>query len=187
MNSVEKQPKFKAGDKVRCVKETAARGVHIGKTYTVKNPNFYGKALDGKIHVSLEEVSSTPFEHVLELVKETKDYRKMKPTDLIKISIDGNETEVPLGDLVHAKALMGITNGLYGFDLWKAFDQLFKREGFIEDTDTVFEFVEKQKQVIEYFFKPHYDEQQKKDLEAQIAAKSNELFELQSKLNELQN
>ena len=126
-------------------------------------------------------------EDEISLVKETKDYRRMKPNDLIDIVLDGKEFKVPLGDLVHAKALMGITNGLYGFYLWQALEQFFNKEGFIEDDGTAFEFVEKQKQVIEHFFKPHYDEQQKKDLEAQIAAKSNELLELQSKLKELQN
>lgn len=82
---------------------------------------------------------------------------------------------------------MGITNGKYGYSLWKSLGQFFNNEGFIEDYDTVFEFVEKQRQVIEYFFKPSYDEQQKKDLEAQIVAKSNELLELQAKLSALQN
>lgn len=185
------QPKFKAGDKVVCAdKDTLARGVLYGKEYTIKNPKSHLGHYFGKLHnhVTLVEVEGTPSENSLELVKqETKDYRKMKPTDLIDIVLDGKEFKVPLGDLVHAKALMGITNGLYGLDLWKTLKQFFKGEGFIEDNDTVFEFVEKQRQVIQYFFKPHYDEQQKKDLEAQIAAKSNELLELQAKLSALQN
>lgn len=185
---VAKQPKFKAGDKVVCTdKDTGARGVYYAKEYTIENPSshfghYYGKTHN---HVTLVEVESTPSENSLEMVKETKDYRKMKPTDLIDIVLDGKEFKVPLGDLVHAKALLGVTNGLYGYDLWKSLEQLFNEDGFIEDYDTVFEFVEKQRQVIQHFFKPHYDEQQKKDLEAQIVAKSNELLELQTKLKEL--
>ena len=47
--NLDKQPKFKAGDKVRCVKENGARGVYVGKTYTVRNPNFYGEGIDGNL------------------------------------------------------------------------------------------------------------------------------------------
>ena len=158
---------------------------HSGESYF--DDKYINTKYDGQCWWFSEDQISLIEESKVSNTKQPKDYRRMKPTDLIDIVLDGNEFKVPLGDLVHTKALMGITNGLYGFDLWKAFDQLFKREGFIEDNDTVFEFVEKQKQTIEHFFKPHYDEQQKKDLEAQIAAKSNELLELQSKLKELQN
>lgn len=120
------------------------------------------------------------------LIEEKKDYRKMKPTDLIDIVLDGKEFKVPLGDLVHAKAILGITNGLYGFDLWQAFYQLFQGEISIGKNYSPIEFVDKQRQIIEHFFKPHFDDKEKKELEAQIEAKSNELFELQAKLKDLQ-
>ena len=187
VSNLVKQPKFKAGDKVRCVKENGAIGVYVGKTYTVKNSNVYGEAIDGNFHVSLEEVKSSPSEHVFELVEENKDYRKMKPTDLIKISIDGNESEVPLGDLVSLQALIGKSTGEYSKVFYNFLFESLGCVDLLNVAGNVIYFNGQQEQAINCFFKPHYDEKEKKELEAQIAAKSNELFELQAKLKDLQN
>ena len=176
-----KQSKFKAGDKVRCVEAEQGHWIKVGGIYTVKCVRCK--------YIHLEEITEKHNYHEsrFELVSETKlNYREMKPTDLIDITLDGKEFKVPLGDLVHAKALMGVTNGLYGLDLYKAFDKLFNGEGFIEDYDTVINFKDKQKEALDHFFKPHYAEKEKKELEAQIVAKSNELLELQAKLTDLQ-
>lgn len=58
--------KFKVGDKVRCVRESAAIGVQVGKVYTVKGYNAhcikYGCVL-------LVEVGSSPLELCFELVE----------------------------------------------------------------------------------------------------------------------
>ena len=126
-------------------------------------------------------------ENNFDLVKayeEKRNYRNMNPTDLIKVSIDGKEAEVPLGDLVSSQALIGRATGEYG-RLFYNF--LFKSIGGVDlssvSGDTI-RFNDQQKQALDYFFNSHYDEKQ--DLEAQITAKSNELFELQTKLKGLQ-
>lgn len=179
--------KFKKGDKVVCVSNTSARGVEFDKVYIVKNPSrhtgFYWDETHN--HVSLEEVDSTPSDKCLELYIEKRNYREMKPTDLITISIDGDGSEVPLGDLVHATRLLGITNGRYGASIWEALYNVLGEGGFVLD-DTIIEFRDKQKEALDYFFKPHYDKQQqeKEELCDLISAKQKEIDLLREKLGE---
>ena len=134
-----------------------------------------------------DEVSLIKESKVSNLVKqELKDYRKMKPTDLIDITLDGKEFKVPLGDLVCIQALIGRSTGKHSQAFY---DFLYESLGCVDLSsvtgDTIY-FSTQQKQAIDYFFKPHYDENEKKELEAQIVAKSNELLELQAKLKDLQ-
>ena len=97
--------KFKIGDKVRCVEVDQGQWIEVGVNYTVKC------VLGEFIH--LDEIAERHSYHEsrFELVSEkTKlNYREMKPTDLVTISIGGNESEVPLGDLVHATVLLGVS------------------------------------------------------------------------------
>lgn len=58
--------KFKVGDKVRCVSESAAIGVQVGKVYTVKGYNKHCRTYGC---VLLVEVDSSPFESCFELVE----------------------------------------------------------------------------------------------------------------------
>ena len=59
--------KFKVGAKVRCVRESAAIGVQVGKVYTVKGYNDHCRKFGC---VLLVEVDSSPFETYFELVQE---------------------------------------------------------------------------------------------------------------------
>lgn len=187
--SIFKTNKFNKGDKVIRVGDTSAIGVEFGRVYTVDNPSshsgFYGGELHN--HVTLEEVESTPSDKYLELYVEQRNYREMKPTDLIKISINGNESEVPLGDLVQTTALLGVTNGLYGARLWKALNKSLWKDGFVEDMETVIEFRDKQKEALDYFFQPYYDKQQqeKDELKTLIASKMEEVDALVKQLNQM--
>ena len=182
-------PKFKKGDKVIRVGNTKAEGVEFGEVYTVDNPSshsgFYGGELHN--HVILEEVESTPSDKHLELCIEKRNYREMTPNDLIAISIAGVESEVPLGDIIHAVAILGVTNGYHGARIWKALRKPFDSEGFVEDIDTVVEFRAKQKEALDYFFKPYYDKQQqeKDELKTLIASKMEEVDTLVKQLNQL--
>lgn len=178
--------KFKKGDKVRCVEWSLAAGVDVGQVYTVKG-------YKGRNNIYLEEVDSSPYENRFELVERCS-YREMKPTDLITISIDGNESEVPLGDLVHATALLGVTTGYYGARIWEALNKSLGKDGFVEDLETVIEFRDKQKETLDYFFKPHYDKQQQekedlmKDIELQKEVLDNQkklLKSLEDKLSQM--
>ena len=181
-------PKFKKGDKVVRVGDTSAIGVNFGRVYTVDNPSshsgFYGGELHN--HVTLVEVESTPSDKHLELYVENRNYREMTPNDLITISIDGIESEVPVGDIVHAIAILGVTNGYHGIRIWEALRKPFDTEGFVVDMDTVVEFRDKQKEALDYFFKPYYDKQQEKDeLKTIIASKMQEVDALVKQLNQL--
>ena len=191
MNSLNsfKTNKFKKGDKVIRVGDTSAIGVNFGKVYTVDNPNshsgFYGGELHN--HVTLVEVESMPSDKYLELYVEQRNYREMNPNDLITISIEGIESEVPLGDIVHAVAILGITNGYHGARIWEALRKPFDSEGFVQDMDTVIEFRAKQKEALDYFFQPYYDKQQqeKDELKTLIASKMKEVDALVKQLNQL--
>ena len=92
----------------------------------------------------------------------------MKPTDRVKVCIGDSKFEVPLGDSVHATALLGVTKGIYGFRLWEALTKALGEDGFVEDYETVFKFAEKQEQVIDYFFQPYYDKQQQEKEELDV-------------------
>ena len=190
MNSLNrfKTNKFKKGDKVIRVGHTSALGVEFGEVYTVDNPSshsgFYND--DFHNHVTLVEVESTPSDKVLELYVENRNYREMNPNDLITISIEGVESEVPLGDIVHAVAILGVTNGYHGARIWEALRKPFDTEGFVGDMDTVVEFRDKQKEALDYFFQPYYDKQQEKDeLKTLIASKMEEVDALVEQLNQL--
>ena len=190
MNSLNsfKTNKFKKGDKVICVGDTLALGVEVGEVYTVDNPSSHGGFYNGELHnhVSLVEVESTPSVKVLELYVENRNYREMNPNDLITISIEGIESEVPLGDIVHAVAILGVTNGYHGARIWEALHKPFDPECFLRDMDTVIEFRDKQKEALDYFFKPYYDKQQEKDeLKTIIASKMQEVDALVKQLNQL--
>ena len=103
MNSLNsfKTNKFNKGDKVVCVGNTSAEGVEFGEVYTVDNPSSHRGFYNGELHnhVTLVEVESTPSDKCLELYVEQRNYREMTPNDLITISIEGVESEVPLGIL----------------------------------------------------------------------------------------
>ena len=208
MNSF-KTNKFKKGDKVVCVGNTSAIGVEFGEVYTVDNPSSHSSSYKGELHnhvtlvevestpsdkclelynhVALEEVESTPIDHHLTLCIEQRNYREMNPNDLITISINGVESEVPLGDIVHAVAILGVTNGYHGTRIWEALRKPFDLEGFVGDMDTVVEFRNKQKEALDYFFQPYYDKQQqeKDELKTLIASKMEEVDALVKQLNQM--
>jgi len=176
--------KFKIGNKVRCVEASQGQWIEEGKIYTVK------ECVDRE-YVQLEEIAEKHDYYesrFVELVSETKlNYREMKPTDMVKVWIGDNEFEVPLGDLVHDTNLLGVTNGSYGFRLWEALTKALGEEGFVEDLETLIEFRDKQKEVLDYFFKPYYDKQQqeKEELHNLILAKQKEVEQLLEKLSQM--
>ena len=175
--------KFKKGDKILGVKGLTYLGMYEGEVYTVRSCTETSMTLEECF--CKETGRNYTFSPSMYELIEKRNYREMTPNDLITISIEGVESEVPLGDIVHAVAILGVTNGYHGACIWEALRKPFDTECFVQDMDTVVEFRDKQKEALDYFFKPHFDEQQKKDLEAQIVAKSNELLELQTKLKEL--
>ena len=182
-------PKFKKGDKVVRVGNTSATGVNFGRVYTVDNPSSHSSFYEGELHnhVTLVEVESTPSDKHLDLYVEQRNYREMNPNDLITISVDGVESEVPLGDIVHAVTILGVTNGYHGSHIWRALRKPFDCEGFVQNKDTVVEFRDKQKEALDYFFQSYYDKQQqeKDELKTLIGDKMKEVDALVKQLNQM--
>lgn len=195
MNSF-KTNKFKKGDKVTRVHDYVL-GVFEVLTYSSGGYCCYQKGFQGHSgNSSLGEETFVGTEYEaqccwflesdLTLVEVSKNYREMTPNDLITISVEGVESEVPLGDVVHAVAILGVTNGYHGARIWEALRKPFDTECFVQDMDTVVEFKDKQKEALDYFFKPSYDKQQEKDeLKTIIASKMEEVYTLVKKLNQM--
>ena len=121
------KPKFKAGDKVKCIQAWANQYINEGEVYTIKEVinNGYGEFLVLEGIKENHDYTTSRFE----LIEQTpKNYRELTPDTLIDISIDGNEFKVPLGDLVHAKALIGVASGWYGGLVYKALKEVFDKE-----------------------------------------------------------
>ena len=195
MNSF-KTNKFKKGDKVTSV-DNYELGVFEVLAYSSGGYCCYQKGFQGhsgNSSLGVETFVGTEYEaqccwfleSELEIAEVSKNYRSMKPTDLITISVDGVESEVPLGDIVHAVTILGVTNGYRGTRIWKALRKPFDCEGFVQDTNTVVEFRDKQKEALDYFFKPYYDKQQEKDeLKTLIEDKMKEVDALVKQLNQM--
>lgn len=178
------QPKFKKGDKIRCVSQSIEIGIDVGSIYTVSNPMYCDWGDDISIRVEGLDVAS-PFQSRFDLVEETDkpkfnvgdmvetplglfevidmddgdflcykegfdghsgcgygdkyvrskykgqcwwfkegelklveteeqpkiNYREMSPDTLVKVSIDGNEFEVPLKELLIVSDITGSITG----------------------------------------------------------------------------
>jgi len=117
--------------------------------------------------------------------EEKRNYRNMKPTDLIKVNIDGFEDEIPLGDLIHAQALIGNHTGRFGYKLYsllKAIDE----NGICRDAySTIKVYRQQEKLMKDFFIIEAQKEADKANLKELISNKQNELKELQDKLNQL--
>ena len=183
--------KFKIGDKVRCISAQAYQYIKLGDIYTVKEVIDDKYLILEEFHVD-HDYNEDKFE-LVEVFKQPTSYREVSPDSTVKVKIGDYESEVCLGDLVHTTALLGVTNGYYGADLWKFLKNTLGEYSFEEDIDTIIEFREKQKRSLEYFFKPFYDKQEEKDLllkdieEQKTILKNQEEFlkELEDKYNSL--
>jgi hypothetical protein len=97
MSNLAKQPKFKKGDKVRCIEHSLAIDVNIGEVYIVAG-------YKDEYHVYLEEVGSTPYESRFELVERCKEMNmdfKYKLGDKVRVTNlpFGTEQCVRVGDV----------------------------------------------------------------------------------------
>ena len=176
--------KFKIGDKVRCIEAAQGQWLVVGEIYTVKKCKYWE-------YVQLEEIAERHSYHEsrFELVSEkTKpNYREMKPTDMVKVCIGDSEFEVPLGDLVHTTALLGVTKGIYGLKLWDGLMAALGEDGFDQDSESLIDFRDQEQKDIDYFFQPYYDKQQqeKEELHNLISAKQKEVEQLLEKLSQM--
>ena len=181
-------PKFKKGDIVIRTEFSYKDGRMVrGNHYVVHSCIGSSVYLEGVYDKEgeLEGFGVDNFD-LVKAYEEKRNYRNMKPTDLITISINGVESEVPLGDIVHAVAILGVTNGYHGARIWEALRKPFDTECFVQDMDTVVEFRDKQKEALDYFFQSYYDKQQEKDeLKTLIEDKMKEVDALVKQLNQM--
>ena len=129
--------KYKIGDKVKVVSlpicldnkdaPIGSEGIVVGTGnnpyYKVKSDSFTIFGKEKKEYWYFDEEN-------LELVVEQtlKNYRELTPDTLIDISIDGNEFKVPLGDLIHAAALIGVSKGKHGGIIYEALSSVLDKE-----------------------------------------------------------
>ena len=119
-------PKFKKGGKILGVKGLTDLGMCEGQEYTVRLCNEKMMTLEECFcERTGRHYTFTPSDY--ELVAK-RNHRNTKPTDLITISVDGVESEVPIGDIVHAVAILGITNGCHDDRIWEALRKQEKDE-----------------------------------------------------------
>ena len=124
--------KYKVGDKVRLIKLDSTEKLFglaggmktVGFEVDLKEDNL--DATNNSVDIGIFIYSLDDFELVVE--QPPKNYRELTPDTLIDISIDGNEFKVPLGDLIHAQALIGVGNGKYGYNIYNALKDVLDKE-----------------------------------------------------------
>lgn len=85
---------FKVGDKVRCVRRSAACGVELGSIYTVENPQFFASRVHKGVYgMALLEVFSLPYDKDFELVQEGA---VLTPEKVLKHLLAGTKMEYKL-------------------------------------------------------------------------------------------
>ena len=176
--------KFKVGDKVKCIKATEHHYIKESEIYTVKG---FKQSCLGNMYVVLKEIER---EHsyeldCFELIEQTpKNYRELTPDTLIDISIDGNEFKVPLGDLIHAKALIGVASGWYGGLVYKALKEVFDKEEVIYNSHE-YEYVDTadaQQVLFKSYFVDKEKEAKKQALKEVIEKQREEISKLEQQL-----
>ena len=176
--------KFKVGDKVKCIKATEHHYIKESEIYTVKG---FKQSCLGNMYVVLKEIER---EHsyeldCFELIEQTpKNYRELTPDTLIDISIDGNEFKVPLGDLIHAKALIGVANGKYGDKLYNALKDVLDKDGVIYNSHE-YDYVETfhaQEALFKSYFIDKEKEAKKQALKEVIEKQREEIAKLEQQL-----
>ena len=175
-------PKFKKGDIVVRTGFSYKDGRMVeGNHYTVHGCIGSSVYLEGVYDDGELDWFGVDNFDLVKSYEEKRNYRNMKPTDLIKVSIDGFEDEIPLGDLIHIQALNGNSAGRFGYKIYgllKAIDE----DGICRDAYPTIEVYDQQEELMKGFFIIEADKANLKEL---ISNKRNELKELQDKLNQL--
>lgn len=186
----ENTPKFKKGDKVTIIGSPDNIGIEnviigscgIVTAEGVETSNLLVQS-EGCLNTT-KDFYFTP-KSLKHFEQKDKNYRHLSPDTLIPISIDGVESEVPLGDLVHAQALLGTTDGFYGGRMWEAIKDVIDPKMYISFNYSNVQKLEEQKVLFSKFFLDPKKEQQKEDIKKTILVKETELKELQNQLKEL--
>jgi len=196
------KPEFKVGDKVK-TPYGEFEVLWVGNLiYSGKQGYIcYKEGFDG--HSATATVGSDVFENTkykgqcwnfiedeLELVdkdscKQTqKNYRELTPDTLIDISIDGNEFEVPLGDLIHTEHLLGVSTGTYGYNIWKVLNEVLDKEKTLLNNQVYSrnDTFEQQRELIKIYFIDKEKEAKKQALKEVIEKQREEISKLEQQL-----
>lgn len=138
--------------------------------YDVKQGGVYEVENISGHHLRVKGSSKYYFVKSFEVVpkEEPKNYRLMNPDTLIKVSIDGHEFEVPLGDLIRMQKLCGVANGKYGYTLWENVQEIIDEDRVIRDNTTLYEvdeYVDMEESLLEEYFKPSENLKRKAELQ----------------------
>ena len=158
--------KVKVGDLVKRIDPVAGYyNIRQGEVYEVDDISRDQLKVKGSCDYyfirSFEVVSGEP-----------KNYRLMNQDTLIKVSIDGYEFEVPLGDLIRMQKVCGAANGKYGYTLWENVRDIIDQDFVIRDNTSLDEgsdYADMEKSLLEEYFKP--SENLKRKAEIQEALK----------------
>ena len=179
--------KYKVGDKVRLIKLDSTEKL-FGLAGGMKTVGFEVDLKEDNLDATSNSVDIGIFTYSLddfELVKQTpKNYRELTTDTLIDISIDGNEFKVPLGDLIHAKALIGVANGKYGDKLYNALKDVLDKDGVIYNSHE-YDYVETfhaQEALFKSYFIDKEKEAKKQALKEVIEKQREEIAKLEQQL-----
>ena len=158
--------KVKVGDLVKRIDPTEEYyDVQQGEVYEVENVSGHHLRVKGSCNCyfisSFEVIESNP-----------KNYRNMNQDTMIKVSIDGHEFEVPLGDLIRMQKVCGSANGKYGYTLWENVRDIIDEDRVIRGNASLYEvdeYIDMEKSLLEEYFKP--SENLKRKAEIQEALK----------------
>lgn len=173
--------KVKVGDLVRRIAPTGGRfNVKQGEIYEVENVD--GNLLKVKGSHQLYLVGS--FEVVS---PKTKNYRLMNANTPIKVSVDGHEFKVPLGDLIRMQKVCGAANGKYGYDLWRNVQSIIDEDRVIQNDKIVYgaEYVEIEESLLEEYFKPSENLKRKAEIQESLKVLEQQVMKLHQELESL--
>ena len=176
--------KVKVGDLVKRIYPTGEDfDVKQGEIYKVKAITYGGEYL--MVEGSEQHFHIARFEVVDE---HHNKYRLMKPDTLIKVSIDGHDFEVPLGDLIRMQKVCGAANGMYGYGLWENVRKIIDEYRVIQNKNTVYgedEYVDIEESLLEDYFKPSENLKRKAEIREALKVLEQQAMKLQQEINAL--
>ena len=176
--------KVKVGDLVKRISSTGEGfDVKQGEVYKVKTIAHGGKHL--MVEGSEQYMHITNFEVVNE---HHNKYRLMKPDTLIKVSIDGHDFEVPLGDLIRMQKVCGAANGMYGYGLWENVRKIIDEYRVIQNKNTVYgedEYVDIEESLLEEYFKPSENLKRKAEVQEALKFLEQQVVKFRQEINAL--
>ena len=174
--------KVKVGDLVKRIDPVAGfYNIRQGGVYEVDDVSGDQLKVKGSCNYyfirSFEVVSGEP-----------KNYRLMNQDTLIKVSIDGHEFEVPLGDLIRMQKVCGVTNGKYGYTLWENVRNIIDQDFVIRDNEMLYEvddYADMEESLLEEYFKPSENLKRKTELQEALEELTRQTLKLHQELESL--